>query len=63
MENHTGEDYNVVHTAEGTVTRNVEVVVKDPSVCAGSVRNTESRIELRTAYPTNQEYFKISSSY
>jgi hypothetical protein len=41
MENHTDEDYNVVHTAEGTATRSVEVAIKDPSVCAGFARNTD----------------------
>jgi hypothetical protein len=47
--NHTGED----RTAEGTTTRTAEVVVHDSSVCAGSMRNVECRMDLRTVYPTD----------
>jgi hypothetical protein len=58
MENHTGEDRTVVCTVEGivdrTIGRTAEVAVQDPSVCAGSVRNVESLMDLRTMYPTDQ---------
>jgi hypothetical protein len=60
MENHIGEDHTVVRTAEGTaahtVDRTAEVAVQDPSICAGSARNVESRMDLRTTYPTDREY-------
>jgi hypothetical protein len=45
MENHTSEDRTTVHTAE--------VVVQDSSVYVGSVRNVESRMDLRTLYSTD----------
>jgi hypothetical protein len=60
IKNHTSEDRTVVHTAEGTVghtaDRTAEVALQDPSVCTGFARNAESRMDLRTAYPTDQEY-------
>jgi hypothetical protein len=52
MENHTGED----RTANRTIGHNAEVVVHDPSICVGSARNVESRMDLRTVYPTDQKY-------
>jgi hypothetical protein len=45
MENHTSKDRTVVRTAE--------VVVQDSSVYVGSVRNAESRMDLRTLYSTD----------
>jgi hypothetical protein len=51
-ENHTGED----RTADRIVICIAAVVVHDPSVCVGSARNAESRIDLRTMYPTYQTY-------
>jgi hypothetical protein len=63
-ENYTGPDRTVGrtadrtagHTADHTASRTAEVAIHDPSVCAGSARNVESRMDLRTAYPTDQEY-------
>jgi hypothetical protein len=60
MENHAGEDRTAVRTAEGTIVctagRTAEVAVHDPSICVGSARNVESRMDLRTVYPMDQEY-------
>jgi hypothetical protein len=68
MENHTGSDRTVDPTAgrtadptarrtvDRTAGRTAKVTVHDPSVCVGSARNAESRMDLRTVYPTNQEY-------
>jgi hypothetical protein len=64
MEKHIAEDRTIIRTKEGiaacttncTAGRTAEVVVQDPSICARSVRNVESRMDLRTAYPTGQEY-------
>jgi hypothetical protein len=60
IENHTGEDRTIVHTAEGTAChtadRTAEVALHDPSVCTGSTRNAKSRMDLRTVYPMDQEY-------
>jgi hypothetical protein len=55
MENHNGED----RTAARTTGCTAEVAVQDPSVYAGSVRNAESQMNLRTAYPMDQEYQQI----
>jgi hypothetical protein len=59
-ENHTGPDLTTDRTADPTAGRTVgrtaEVAVHDPSVCAGSARNAESRMDLRTMYPMDQEY-------
>jgi hypothetical protein len=56
MENHIVEDRTteviVAHIADHTADRTAEVVVHDSSVCAGSMRNAECRIDLRTTYPT-----------
>jgi hypothetical protein len=52
MQNYTVED----HTAVCTADRIAEVDVQDPSVCARSMRNAKCRMDLRTAYPTDQEY-------
>jgi hypothetical protein len=62
--NHIGSDHTTGRNANPTAGRTVdrtagctaEVVVHDPSVCAGSMRNAESRMDLRTVYPINQEY-------
>jgi hypothetical protein len=51
-----GNLFTAGRTADRTVGRTVEVAVHDPSVCAGSTRNAESRMNLRTMYPTDQEY-------
>jgi hypothetical protein len=60
MENHTGEDRTAVRTAartaDRTAGRTVEVAVQDPSVCTRSARNAEYQMDLRTAYPMDQEY-------
>jgi hypothetical protein len=64
MENHTVENRTTEgtssHTAaridDCTADRTVEVAVQDPSVCAGSARNAECRMDMRTVYPTDQEY-------
>jgi hypothetical protein len=55
-ENHIGADRTAGHTTDHTFGRTVEVAVHDSSVCDGSARNAESRMDLRTAYPTDQEY-------
>jgi hypothetical protein len=63
-ENHTGPDRTAGHTADHTTdhianhtaSRIAELAVHDPSICVGSARNAESRMNLRTVYPTNQEY-------
>jgi hypothetical protein len=52
-ENHTGSDRTAGRNADLTAGR---IAVHDPSVSAGSVRNTEFRMDLRTVYPTDQEY-------
>jgi uncharacterized membrane protein len=52
-ENHTGLNRIASRTANPTVGR---TAVHDPSVSAGSVRNVESRMDLRTVYPTDQKY-------
>jgi hypothetical protein len=49
-------DRIVGRTADRTAGRTAEVAVHDLSVCTGSVINAESRIHLRTVYPTDQEY-------
>jgi hypothetical protein len=51
-ENHTGPDRNADRTADPTTGR---TTVHDPSVSAGSVKNAESRMNLRTVYPTDRE--------
>jgi hypothetical protein len=43
-------------TADRTADRTIEVVVHDPSICAGFARNAESRMNMRTTYPTDREY-------
>jgi hypothetical protein len=63
-ENHTGPDHTVGrnvnptadHTTDHTAGRTAEVAVHELSVCAGSARNVECRMDLRTVYPTDQEY-------
>jgi hypothetical protein len=71
-ENHTGPDRTVSRntdptvghiadrivgcTADRTAGRTAEVAVHDPSICDGYMRNANSRIDLRTVYPTDQEY-------
>jgi hypothetical protein len=52
-ENHTGPDRTAGRTADSTAGR---TTVHDPSVSAGSVRNAESRMDMRTVYPTDREY-------
>jgi hypothetical protein len=60
IENHTGENCIIVRTTKGidahTAGRTAEVAVHDPSVCAGYARNAESRMNLRTLHPMDQEY-------
>jgi hypothetical protein len=53
MQNHTVKDRTTAHTVDRTADRTTEVAVQDPSVCAGSARNAECRMDLRTAYPTD----------
>jgi hypothetical protein len=66
IKNHTGEDRTVVHTAEGIVghsaDRTDEVALQDLSVCTGFARHAESRMDLRTAYPTDQDISRQSSN-
>jgi hypothetical protein len=60
MENHTVEDRTAVRIAKGiaarTTDRTTEVAVQDSSVCARSARSAKCRIDMRTVYPTDQEY-------
>jgi hypothetical protein len=60
MENHTIEDLIAARTVDRTANCTVEVVVHNPSVCIGSARIAESRMDLRTAYPTDKEYQQIT---
>jgi hypothetical protein len=60
-ENHTGPDRTARRTADPTANRTADptagrTAVHDPSVSVGSVRNTESQMDLRTVYPTDREY-------
>jgi hypothetical protein len=52
-ENHTGPDRTAGRTADSTAG---STTVHDPSVSTRSVRNAESRMDLRTVYPTDREY-------
>jgi hypothetical protein len=56
MQNYTIEDRTAARIVDRTTDRTAEVVVQDSSVCIGSARNVECRMDLRTAYPTDQEY-------
>jgi hypothetical protein len=51
-ENHTGPDRNAGRTTDPTASR---TAIHDPSVSVGSVRNAESRMDLRTVYPMDRE--------
>jgi hypothetical protein len=60
MKNHTIEDLIVARTVDHTADCTVEVAVQNPSVCAGSARIAEIRMDLRTAYPMDKEYQQIT---
>jgi hypothetical protein len=60
-ENHTVPDRTARRTADPITVRTADptasrTAVHDPSVSAGSMRNAESRMDLRIVYPTDREY-------
>jgi hypothetical protein len=63
MKNHIGENRTVVRIVKGTAGHTIEVVVQDLSVCVGSARDAESRMDLRTVYPMDEEYYDVNNIY
>jgi hypothetical protein len=64
-ENHTRPDRTARRTTDPTASRTADptagrTAVHDPLVSAGSMRNVESRMDLRTVYPTDQKYQQTS---
>jgi hypothetical protein len=58
-ENHTVSDRTAGRNTDPTASR---TAVHDPSVSAGFVRNAESRMKLRTVYPTDREYQQTNNN-